>query len=81
MTNINKKDVLTLGDNNKYVVVSKISFENRFYYYLADINEEKNLMFCYEDNGDMVVVKDEEFVKKNLLPLFFEETKDMLPKE
>ena len=74
MTNINKKDVLTLGDNNKYVVVSKISFENRFYYYLADINEEKNLMFCYEDNGDMVVVKDEEFVKNNLLPLFFKET-------
>ena len=74
MININKGDILTLSDNNKYAVVSKINFENKFYYYLADINDSQKLMFCYEDNGDMVVVKDEEFVKNNLLPLFFKET-------
>lgn len=81
MTNINKKDVLTLGDNNKYVVVSKINYENKTYYYLADLNDEENLMFCYEDNCDMVVLEDEEFVKNNLLPLFLNDTKGMLPIE
>lgn len=31
------KDTLVLDDDNEYVVVSKINYENKFYYYLVDI--------------------------------------------
>ena len=31
---IDIKDVLTLDDKNEYVVVSKINYESKIYYYL-----------------------------------------------
>lgn len=81
---INIKDVLTLSDNNKYVVVSKANYENRTYYYLANIDEENNtirdLVIYYEDGNDFVEENSENVVK-NLLPLFYENAKKVLPKE
>ena len=68
---INIKDTLTLDDNNEYVVVSKINYENKNYYYLLDKNNEENVKFCYEDNEELVEIDDKELITK-LLPLFVE---------
>ena len=77
---IDIKDTVTLDDNNEYVVVSKAIYENKTYYYLLDINNNRNFMFCYEDNGDLVESNDKELNTK-LLPLFYEAAKDELPNE
>ena len=69
------KDVLTLEDNNKYVVASKINYEGKEYYYLVDINNPSNLMFCYNENDTMVEFDDKELTTK-LLPLFYETCKN-----
>ena len=66
---INIKDSLALDDNNEYVVISKINYETKNYYYLLDKNNEKNLKFCYEDNEELVEVDDKKLATK-LLPLF-----------
>ena len=66
---INIKDTLTLDDNNEYVVVSKIYFDNKNYYYLLDKNNIENPLFCYEDNDELVEINDKELTTK-LLPLF-----------
>ncbi len=63
------KDILTLDDNNEYVVISKINHENKNYYYLLDRNNLKNVKFCYEDNEELVEINDKELITK-LLPLF-----------
>ena len=68
------KDVLTLSDNNEYVVVSKIFYENKIYYYLVDINNNNNIKFCFQDNNDLIEVEDKELNTK-LLPLFLEVAK------
>ncbi len=65
------KDTLTLDDNNEYVVISKVNYENKNYYYLLDKNNEENVKFCYEDNEDLVEIDDKELTTK-LLPLFVE---------
>lgn len=65
------KDTLTLDDNNKYVITSKINYENKTYYYLVDRDNNDNLKFCYEDKGDLVELNDKELITK-LLPLFYE---------
>ena len=78
--NINIKDILTLDDDNKYVVVSKVYYEGKDYLYLVDINNNKNLKFCYVDNDDVVEINDKELNTK-LLPLFFDKVKDILPIE
>lgn len=78
--NINIKDILTLDDDNKYVVVSKVYYEGKDYLYLIDINDNKNLKFCYVDNDAVVEISDKELNTK-LLPLFFDKIKDILPIE
>ena len=74
---INIKDSLVLDDNNEYVVVSKVTYENKNYYYLLDKNNHTNVIFCYEDNEELVEVTDKNLTTK-LLPLFYEASKDLL---
>ena len=71
------KDIITLDDNNKYVIASKINYKGNNYYYLVDINKPQNLMFCYEDKDDLVELTDKELTTK-LLPLFYNAAKDLL---
>lgn len=71
------KDVVTLSDQNEYQVVSKVDFEYRIYYYLVDINEISNVKFLYENNDKLTEVEDEELVSK-LLPMFYNEIKDII---
>lgn len=72
---IDIKDVLTLDDNNEYVVISKINYDNKNYYYLLDKNDSGNIKFCYQDNDELVELNDKELVTK-LLPLFVKETQN-----
>lgn len=74
--NIDTKDIITLDDDNKYVVVSKINYENKNYYYLVNSNNN-NLKFCYEDNEELVEITDKELTTR-LLPLFYEVIKDQI---
>lgn len=71
---INIKDTLTLDDNNEYVVISKINYESKNYYYLLDKNNKENFKFCYEDKEELVEVDDKQLATK-LLPLFVEVVK------
>lgn len=71
------KDIVTLSDKNKYQVISKINYDYQIYYYLVDINEISNIKFLYENNNKLTEIDDEELVNK-LLPLFYNEIKDLL---
>ena len=73
---IDIRDILTLDDNNEYVVVSKISYEDKIYYYLVDKNKNKNIKFCYEKEDNLVELNDKVLVTK-LLPLFLEAAKSV----
>lgn len=74
---LNIKDIVTLDDNNEYVVVSKTNYENKTYYYLIDKNNNTNIKFCYEDMDDLVEFDNKELVAK-LLPLFLKNMKNEL---
>lgn len=74
---INIKDTLFLEDNNEYVVVSKIDYENKKYYCLIDINNSENLKFCYQENDELVELNDKE-LNTELLPFFYKASKDSL---
>lgn len=73
---IDIRDILTLDDNNEYVVVSKISYEDKIYYYLVDKNDNVNLKFCYE-NGDSLVELNDKVLVTKLLPLFLDAAKNV----
>ncbi len=71
------KDTLELDDDNEYVVVSKVNYQGKFYYYLVDIKNNGNLKFCYEDGEELVELADKVLTTK-LLPLFLEAAKGEL---
>lgn len=75
--NIEIKDVITLDNKCKYVVASKVVYENIIYYYLIDINDIKNILFCYQDMGELVEIEDRNLIQE-LLPLFYGVSKNIL---
>lgn len=77
---IDVKDVLTLEDDKKYVVVSKIDYENKVYFYLVGVEEITDVKFGYIDNDEFVEINDKELVTK-LLPHFYKDVKKNLPKK
>ena len=74
---MNIKDIVTLSDKNEYQVISKVSYESEIYYYLVDINEISNIKFLYENGEKLTEIEDEKLVKE-LLPLFYNEIKELL---
>lgn len=74
---INITNVLTLDDNKDYVVVSKVKYNKINYYYLSEINNPSNVIFCYEDKDELVELKDNNLILK-LLPTFVENTKQIV---
>ena len=77
---IDVKDVLALEDDKKYVVVSKIDYENKVYFYLVGVEEITDVKFGYIDNDEFVEINDKELVTK-LLPHFYKDVKKNLPKK
>ena len=75
---INIADQITLDDKNTYVVVSKVIFENKIYYYLIDIKKNDNIKFCYENGDSLVELNDKKLVTR-LLPLFIAEAQKFIP--
>ncbi len=67
-----KKDVVKLDNGNEYVVVSKVEYSSKVYYYLSNIEDYSEILICYEDNDELVEVKDKDLTF-NLLQQFFEQ--------
>ena len=72
--NIEIKDEIKLDDNNEYVVVSKIIYENNIYFYIVNINNntEFKILRYNKENEKLSEFEDQELIKK-LLPLLLEE--------
>ena len=74
--NIDIKDTINLSDNNEYVVVSKVNYENNIYYYLIDIENTANVKFCMENKENSVLEVVDQALIQTLLPMFLNEAKD-----
>lgn len=69
-----KTNIITLDDDNKYVIVSKVVIKDINYYYLIDINNVKNIKFCQEERvGETIILKEitDKEVITNLIRVFY----------
>lgn len=71
------KDLVSLSDKNKYIVVQKIDYEGKDYYYLVDIDKNENIKFGYPDNDEFVEITDSELIGK-LIPIFGKQALEIL---
>ena len=69
--NIDIKDIITLSDNNRYLVVSKTKRNNEIYYLLANTEniQEIKIVFEYKEEQTVVEIDDEKLIKE--LQLYF----------
>lgn len=61
--NIDEKDIITLSDDIKYIVVKKINYNDLFYYYIAEVENPTEVKFLYEDGNELVEIEDENHIK------------------
>lgn len=76
---IKYQDIITLSDNNKYIVVSKVNYNDSYYVYLVDINDNTNLKFAEIENENILSELDKDIdaeLINNLIPLFYDSRKD-----
>ena len=66
---MNITDILTLSDGNEYIIASKADYDYKIYLCLVDINNNKNVKFCYLDNDEVVIVKKEKLSEVLVLKL------------
>ena len=82
--NLDIKDLITLSDNNEYVVCSKTRYQDNNYFYLIDINNNTNFKLCVEkpkdDKVTFVEITDQNLIRQ-LLPLLFENAKHILDEQ
>ena len=52
-------DIITLSDQNKYVVASIVNHNNKTYLCLVDINNNQNIKYCYLDKDEVVIINKE----------------------
>ena len=79
--NIDIKDVITLDGKEKYVVCSKIEQENNSYLYLMNAIDTQDIKFAQENHRDgkiFVSELEDEMLIRQLLPLFYEKSKDII---
>lgn len=69
--NIKAKDIITLSDNNEYVVVAITKYNNIDYLYLINISNKNDIKFMYYDNGKLRLINDEKLLNE-IIPLFLE---------
>lgn len=75
---IQYQDIITLSDKNKYVVASKVNYNNSTYVYLVDINDNANFKYAEMENNNLLSeldnVIDKELIVK-LIPLLYNNSK------
>lgn len=81
---ITKGDIITLNDKRKYLVLSKVIYENEVYLYLSSIDNDHILRVCMEkkmNNEDisLIPIVDEKLIIK-LKNYFKKDIRDLIGK-
>lgn len=74
---IDKNDFITLNDNIKYLVASKVINENVNYFCLVDIVDNFNIKFVVLNDAEVIEVTDQKLLDK-LLKLMIEDLRKEL---
>jgi len=66
--NIQKNDILELSDNVRYLVVSKVIYEDNEYFYLVNIVDNSNIKLLKYENNELISIDNN--ILDKLLKLF-----------
>jgi len=55
-------DILTLSDNNNYVITNKLLYNDKYYYMIIDYEDDDIWFIVYEDNDKLNIEENEEIL-------------------
>ena len=67
--------LLTLSNGEKYMIIESVSYENKKYAYIVNVNKDLDTLFVEMKEQDGNIVFDEieqEYLEEKILPLFIE---------
>ncbi len=67
--------IITLDNNQRYTIVSKINYENNNYIYLANIDTTSEFIIGKVENDEIVIIKEQPLLS-NLILTFAGTMKD-----
>ena len=61
---IDEKDIVTLSDDNEYVVVKKVIVNGLKYYYVANVKDMFEVKYLREEGQKLVQIHDDDELKR-----------------
>ena len=71
--NIEVKDIITLDDDNRYMVISKAEYKGKLYFYLINVKDRGQYKFLYLTAENELSEFNDPKIMEELLPLFYQE--------
>ena len=78
---IDIKDIVTLDNQYKYVVISKALYENKNYYFLINENNLEDSKIVIEKEKNVLSLVEDDNILNIIIPLFITETNKYLTDE
>ena len=70
---IDVKDIITLDDDNRYMVISKVKHKENMYFYLINVEDRTQYKFLYQTSEKELSEFNDPKIMEELLPLFCKE--------
>ena len=77
-----KNEIIVLGSGIKHIIVETTEYENKYYYYVAEVNEEENtvkndiqVITTVSENGNIFVKRVKGELETTLMNMFNENNK------
>ncbi len=68
--NIDERDLITLSDNNTYLVAKKINYNNVNCYLVVSTFDNTDIKYLYEKDNKLIEIEDEDLFEKVLVEMF-----------
>lgn len=69
---MNLNDIIKLSDNNNYLVLSKILYNDIYYFYIVDIMDNFNFKIVTNINDNIMEIKDNKILDKIIKLMIFD---------
>jgi len=73
---MNLNDIIRLNDNNSYLILSKVLYNNIYYFYIVDIMDNFNFKIVSIINDNIIEIKDSKILDEIIKLMIF----DLRPK-
>lgn len=70
--NLNENDIIKLSDNNIYLILSKVLYNDFYYFYIVDILNNSNFKIVSIESDNIIEIKDSKTLDEVIKLMIFD---------